>query len=374
MDDVNASIDDYAYCLVDNETVRLTLNLSTLPIVAIVLHAASVSLIIGAGAIANAIVLLLVIKDKRLRYTTSVISSLSIVLVDLLLIIFYHVMILANTLKRGWSYSSYEEYSMPSCRAYGLISIFLIYVRWTAIALMTIDRFFTVVFPFRYKKFNKIFLTIGTILVWLVPAVLAGILGIPIVSATFRANLPTCLPSCINVEFITTCKLLNGGVFTINFLIGSALPLVLYIWMYLISKKLISSYKLGNSAEQPRRVTVGSLTSQVNTFMREKKALVTVFLIFITVTFTSIPTYAILLVRQIDICLFFKIPIEVHLICVNIFLISAALDPIILMRTSDFRNALKDLLCGKCKAKVTSSSSLSHSDNNAKVASDTSSV
>ena len=342
-DPSNYSILDYGLCTVDNETVYNFFNLSKVHHVAIALQMTFISVVIAGGIVGNVAVIFLVLKDKRLRYR-SVLASLSIVFVDLLLSIFYHGVILTNTLMRGWSYG---EESYNSCRIYGILTTYLIYVRWIALSLIVTDRFLTVRFPFRYERHSRAFLATVSVLLWLVPAILAGFFPLPIVGVTFRANVPTCLPSCNNTDYQLLCKLLNAAALTIVVFFGGVVPPVLYCWMYHKGRKMRAMYTLGKLS---LAVTSGialrdNTPAQADKSSKEHQALLTLFLIFLSVFLTSLPSYFFLLLRQISICAFFRTPIYLHFVISDIFIISTALDPIILMRNQDFRIAVKKLLC-----------------------------
>ena len=342
----NSSLVDYANCSSDNETDLLWLNLSTTSEAVVILHASFISLVIIASALGNSLVLLLVLKDRRLRHR-SILASLNVTVVDFLLAVFYHGVILSNTLLRRWSYG---RDNVDVCNTYGLLSTYIIYVRWIALAFMATDRFLSVKFPFKYRTYSYVFLLLGTFAVWLIPSVLVGIVA-PLQSPSFRSNIPTCIPTCNNVDHPIPCRLLVITTFTTVLVLGGVLPSALYTWMYFKAKKLKTTYSLGKAGSPS---TIDNITSQMNSFFRERRAMLTVFLIFLTVLLTSLPSYLLLLIRQINLCIFFKIPIVVHFIITDIFLLSTALDPVILMRTSDFRNALKELVLKRPKCRQTS--------------------
>ena len=358
----NYSILDYGSCTVDNETVYNFFNLSKVHHVAIALQMTFISVVIAGGIVGNVAVIFLVLKDKRLRYR-SVIAGLSIVFVDLLLSIFYHGIILTNTLMRGWSYG---EESYNSCRTYGILTTYLLYVRWIALNVIVTDRFLTVKFPFQYERHSRVILVTITVLLWLVPAILAGFFALPIVGVTFRANVPTCLPSCNNTDYQLLCKLLNAAALTIVVFFGGVVPPVLYCWMYHKGRKMRAMYTLGKLS---LTVTSGialrdNTPAQADKSSREHQALLTLFLIFLSVFLTSLPSYFFLLLRQISICAFFRTPIYFHFVISDIFIISTALDPIILMRNQDFRIALKELICKRTPFCISDTPSLLTLPNN----------
>lgn len=330
----------------------LFINLTKTNDVTITLHAAIVGLFIGLGLIGNIAVLILVLKDKRLRHR-SIIASLNIVIVDIFLTIFYHGVILTNTLSREWSYIGYTDDVEAMCRLYGTVTTFLIDVRWCTIGLLTLDRFLTVRYPFRYEKYSVIFLLLSILMSWLIPLTASGLLAVPLVGYTFRANIPTCLPSCLLADN-SFCKLLNTGIIIIMFIIGCLLPLLLYLWMYWKARKLRVKYTLGQIAVTATAgIAVSNSSFNLNEKVnKDKRAMITILLIFLTIFFTSSPQFLFFLLRQISICTFFKIPIEVHFIVTDIFLLSTTLDPIVIMRNQDFRIVLYELIHGSVLCRV----------------------
>ena len=321
--------------------------------VVIAVHSFILSAIILVGVCANAFVLCLVAKDKRLRYR-SVIASLSVVVVDFLLTIFFHGVALTSTLLKKWAYGD-DDFSI--CRMYSIMSSYFIFVRWIALALIATDRFLTVRFPFHYQRHSKKFLIILTLLVWGCPIIIAGILSSPFLKPTFQANIPTCLFSCVNQH--KGCIFVRVFVFTATLIVGGVVPSVLYTWMYRRGRKLRVKHTLGQFA---LRIATSAIIQEAlppfNEVRKERQTLFTLILLYLTVLLTSLPQYLVLLLRGISICAFFSIPIYIHFIISDIFFLSTALDPIVIMRTRDFRIAIRDIFC-KRKKNIPFSPSLS---------------
>ena len=348
----NDSILDYGWCKDDNETIMKYYNLSEVHPVVIAVHSFILSAIILVGVCSNAFVLFLVAKDKRLRYR-SVIASLSIVVVDFLLTIFFHGVALTSTLLKKWAYGD-DDFSI--CHMYSIMSSYFIYVRWIALGLIATDRFLTVRFPFHYQRHSQKFLIILTLLVWGCPIILSTILSIHFRPA-FRANIPTCLSTCVNQH--KGCRYFNLALFTGTLIIGGVVPSVLYTWMYRRGRKLRVKHTLGQFALQIATTTViQEELPTLNEVGKERQTLFTLILLYSTVLLTGLPQYLVLFVRGISICAFFSIPIYIHFIISDIFFLSTALDPIVIMRTRDFRIAIKDIFC-KRKENILLSESLS---------------
>ena len=337
---VEQGILDYALCENGNGTVLSFFNLSIVSSAEIYFHATVLSGIIVFGLCANAMVLLLVACDKRLRYR-STFAALNIVLVDFLLTIFYHGVALTSLFQKEWAYGMDD---VEVCRFYSFMSPYFIYVRWIALSLICVDRFLTVRFPFHYERHKKLLLLALTALVWCIP-VLFGMALLLVGTPTFRTNVPTCLVSCVNKNS-RLCGALAILLFTFTFIIGGLIPSILYTWMYRKGRALRPKLVMGTfSAHTVATAVAGTnITPQSsNEVSRERRTLTTLILLYLTVLLTSIPQYLLIFLRGVYICAFFKIPISVHFIVSDIFFLSTALDPIVLMRTQDFRRAFRQL-------------------------------
>ena len=341
-DDIDgAGILDYTVCTVNgNETTLSFYNLSVVSSTVIYIHATLLTCIIILGVCGNTLILLLVVCDKRLRYRSTFVA-LNIVFVDFLLTIFYHGVALIGLFQREWPYGSDD---VEICRFYSFMSPYFIYVRWIALSLISVDRFLTVRFPFHYEKHKTLFLIILTVLVWCIPTLFGAALLI-VGKPTFRANVPTCIVSCVNESRL--CRPLNILLFSITFIIGGFIPSVLYTWMYRKGRRLNPRIKMGTFAVHLVAGAIGKpdiVRSSVNEVNREQKTLTTLILLYLTVLLTSLPQYLFVLLRGIRVCVFFKIPIIVQFVVSDIFFLSTALDPIVLMRNQDFRRAFHDVV------------------------------
>lgn len=79
--------------------------------------------------------------------------------------------------------------------------------------------------------------------------------------------------------------------------------------------------------------------------IRERQAMITFVIIFTALVITQLPLYILATSRRRD--YYPDIPIWVHLIGVNLYLLAPALDPIIIMRNIDFKKALSKMCLSK---------------------------
>ena len=132
---------------------------------------------------------------------------------------------------------------------------------------------------------------------------------------------------------------------------GAVLPSVYYTWMYYRGRRLKAVTHLGRLAVH---LSTGAVIEQPiavpDNQTQERRALLTLFLLYISVLITSLPIYIIILTRRANRCAFFSIPIYVQFAFSGVFLLSTFLDPLVLMRNQDFRQAMKKLF--RCKSKT----------------------
>ena len=307
-------------------------------VVPVAIHATVIGLIIVASVVLNSLVLILVARNKTLRYQ-SIMASLSIVVADLLITGVFHLSSFLSLMTRTWAYSSAD-----SCQAFSILGLYLVYVRWAVLGVVAVDKFCNVRFPFRYSKYSKKILIVLTALAWFVPAVFASLNFFPN-DYSFRANVPMCIVACLASERTQFCNVFNTGALSLSIIWGGVLPSILYSWMYYRGYRLKRAVKVLGQLAVNVSAGVVELQPMANTEQsKETRAFCTLVLLFLTNLFTSIPQYVVLWLRPVDLCVFFRIPLIVHFLVTEIFLMSVFLDPIMIMRNKDFRTAFKKTL------------------------------
>ena len=313
-------------------------------VVPVAIHATVIGLIIVASVVLNSLVLILVARNKTLRYQ-SIVASLSIVVADLLITVIFHLSSFLSLMTQTWVYSSAD-----SCEAFSVLGLYLVYVRWAVLGVVAVDKFCNVRFPFRYSKYSKKILIALTVLAWFVPAVFSCLNFYPS-EYSFRGNVPMCIVACLASERTQFCNVFNTGALSLAIIWGGVLPSILYSWMYYRGYRLKKAVKvLGQLAVNVSAGVVELQPMANNTEQsKETRAFITLVLLFLTNLFTSIPQYVFLWLRPFDLCVFFRIPLPVHFLVTEIFLMSVFLDPIMIMRNKDFRMAFKKTLLVRTK-------------------------
>lgn len=327
----------------DNETESLAgcRSLDEAPQWALGIYAVLVAAIILATVVGNGLVLLLVLRYKRLRCRT-VLISLSVTIADVLFALTFHLPILVSVTLQRWPFVD------AGCIAFSYLGLDFLITRWLIMGMLAIDRFCTVRFPFSYQKYSKWVLLTLTAIAWVLPVLLSVPSLDGLFNNTFRTNLGTCLPDCHANDKIRLCKLYFTGYLSLSFIFGGLLPILLYVWLYRRARKLRpSTLTLGAMTIQAARgVVIHQPMAQLGDVRRDVRAIFTFIIIFVTFLVTGLPAYVLQIVRAVTspgvIC---SIPELVTYLVYALLLSSTALDPLVIMRDQDFRHCLKDLLC-----------------------------
>ena len=354
-----------------------------------VLHGILGSTLLLCNTICSCAVILAISFNKKLHYPSAV-MYLGLVIADLILSAIWLAQVITYLIAGRW------QLGEGGCIHFGMILVWMLYVRWCEIAAVTFDRFLVAVLPFaKYKMFHKRFLVAATILAWVAPAllVLPSVFGFG--NLSFRPQLSACTVYC---EQNYSCVGYYAMLFLIFQIIGVVLPFVLYVILYCIGRrkkrKQNSSTLLGtaqasinthNNIIQLKTITrtVINRDHQVTTTVTAKipgqvryaksaencstdvessnssphllnqlernssttttTSFRTSLSIFVTMIVTHIPIYCTSLLEHFG-NLYVSIPLVVHLSAVYTFLLGVLINSIIIMRSKDFRQ-VKFLAC-----------------------------
>lgn len=307
-------------------------DLHEVPVPLLGFHASVIAVIVSATLVGNGLILVLVARYKSLR-SRSVIASLSLILADIFWGLCYHFPALVSASAAGWQFGN------TGCSVFGLLSIEFLLTRWLVMAVVCIDRFCTVRFPFSYAKYSKCILVVLITTAWILPFIFAFLPAISKLSqGVFRPNIPTCLYSCES----PVCQLYYGVVVSFSFVIGAIVPTILYIWLYRKARLLRpTAVVLGHMALQ----TANGPENNQHHFEWWSRGHLTFVLILVTLVLTSLPAYLMQIFRAADYEDWCRIPISVHFVVQLVFFLSTALDPLMIMRDRDFRRCLKHMFC-----------------------------
>ena len=293
-----------------------------------IFHGVFMGAILLANLILNSTVLAMVYKYKQLR-RKSVLVTLGLVLADMSCGVVWVFQAEASTIAGEWPFSD------TTCTVFAYFYLTLLFVRWCEVLAFTSDRFCQILFPFWYQRWCYWLIAISTIVAWLVPALTSlptTILGF----ASFYLTLTACSVNCDLSDTNEGCSQGVIALFAIYIAIGSIIPTIMYITIYLYGWRKKTNMKrklsMGTGEGLPKRGTDGENFMQK--FSKERRALMTCLLVFITNISTTTLIYITTALRSRDT----EIPLEVHYLAMYLFLIGTALDPLVIMRTKDFRD------------------------------------
>ena len=325
-----------------------------------VVHGVLMSLFLVCSFTGNLIVVLLVATHKKLRYG-AIVVCLGIVVADLLVGLTWTLQSLTGTIAGEW------PFGQTACTVMGILWVWVLYARWLEIAVVSLDRFFTIIFTFSYSRFNKPLMIILTILAWVLPALLRVIPGILTFGEyKFTLSFTTCSVNCLNTP---DCGSFYVGLYTSFIVVGGVLPTILYTIMYCIDrrKRAVMNSRLGtiqvsdssttengheptnnmetskdmSSGTQDRTPVQQSSTDALRD--RDRRALITIAILFVSLLVTQIPLVLTTWLAQRP-EIYRQIPVHVHFVVTYIFLISTILNPIVIMRNKDFKDAIAQVL------------------------------
>lgn len=342
-----------------------------------VLHGTNLTILLLATVAGNSFLLVLVLSHKTLQ-SRSVLISLSLVAADLLITVAWSIQGLANVIAGSCPFGE------VGCTILGALTNIGIYARWCIIALITVERFCKILFPFCYARYSKPLLIILSILCWVIAittAVIPTLAGAG--TFMFRLEYSSCIATC-GSNSSDGCLQFYIVLYGLFLSIGGILPMILYFMLCIIGHR--KAYKMkhiqlgtftaaaGESAVG-QSSTGGSATREIATATGgentttlpksskqestgseetsstsrssssswggalEKKILITFFMIFVNVFVTQLPIYTTSALRSSEET-YSKIPIAVHLLFVQIYLLGSVLDPMLIMRNKDFRDVI----------------------------------
>ncbi len=272
-------------------------------------------ILLSLGGVFNCVIVWAVVKSKKL-WTIDVAISLQIVAISLLTIAVVLFPGLVNIAAGDWVFGAY------SCSILGFVEHTLRSARRSLMVALALDRFLLVFFPFKYPKYHvkAVLLLVGV--AW-VGTILFRIVGLPgildcytLASANiFCTYVARCSPSCAIFGY-TDFVLIHAPFYI--------LPTILYLAMYIKSKKIASSSS----------VPANSLSSS--------PAHATFFLLFVTSCACYLPNIASILVLQIVVAIQGYSPllgIMLFTLSHSVFLL-VVVDAIVLFRNRDIKAAI----------------------------------
>lgn len=333
----------------------------------LVVHGAGLSVLLALSIAGNSLVLGLVLCNKVLQYR-SVLSSLGLVVADMLLALTW------TTQSLGVIIAGESPFGATGCSILGNLTNTSIYARWCIIAVITVERFWCILWPFSYARWSKPVLIMLSILSWVVAiaTIVPWLAGLG--SYQFRRVYSACIIACRPND--TACFQFYITIYGAFLCFGGVLPMVLYLLLCIIGQR--KTYKMRHITLGTNKPPLQDVQESVNAAIKqqdrnsqtsqtdapspystddyrhrqdptsssssrgrqvERKILITFFMIFINVLITQLPIYITSALRSKE-EVFETIPLIVHFIIVHIYLLGPVLDPLLIMRNKDFQDVL----------------------------------
>ena len=285
------------------------------------------------GVSLNLLVLLLILRFKKLQNIT-IILAFQVSASDLVNAVIVFPTSAANAIVDRYVFTG-------MCTAIGIV---VFHMRIATIYLMfvlAIDRFLTVFTPFWYQRWRKrvvIMLSLGA---WIVSFIIALIPVKGILDCySFQRHTWACVPStgCSNknacsVYNSTSIALSNGC---------NVISLILYFIMFCKARQLRS--KIRTLQKSSANCEAGMKDAVTESFRRERRANVTFFLLFLSLTGVSIPPFLFFVVGNPIITALNVVPPPAYIIAGIIgramYPLLTIVDPIVIMRNQDFKEVM----------------------------------
>lgn len=301
-----------------------------------VFHGVFMMIILTVSLGLNFTVLALIIKYKKLRNK----SVLGLIIADILMSSVWIFEGEASTIAGEWPFGD------MACSVLSYFYVTLLFVRWLEVLAFTTDRFCQILFPFWYQRWSTALLICSTLLAWILPAVLSiphAALGL----TSYYLSLTACSVNCGDDLSCSRGIIALFGVFILT---GGIAPTVMYIIVYFYGRQKTKSMRfqlrMGTGEGIPRSTSYDKGTAKFLNILHKKKAITTCLLVFITNVITNIPLYVTSSLRNQE-HIYRHIPIWLHFVIMYIFLMGPVLDPVVVMRTRDFRKTIHKIICCK---------------------------
>ena len=293
-----------------------------------VLHSIAYLIIAISGSFLNSLLITLIATNKKLQ-TLSFWISLQIVIMDLLLSVIICMSGFVNSVANQWVFGEHL------CDIAGLMLVLFSRVRTLLMFVFVLDRFLSVFIPFHYPKLQVQVVSILSVVVWLF-SLSVGLVQLSQVMDCYTYNVEIYLCT-FSLRCGQNCALL------FNLFVGFIVIPAILSTIVLYTILLLKAIKVAKAI--PSTIT--------STHEKEKKAIITYFLLFISVIVTFVPASIV----HTLITIFYRsspIPSAFHVtsvICTFVFLLLPVTDPLVIMRHRDVIEAIKGIrikLVKKC--------------------------
>ena len=263
--------------------------------------------------IANGIVLLITITQRKSWKQSSTIFFTSLILAHLVMTLLYMPFYIISLAAGEWIFGSTDEEKKGTCYFSVFIYWYAMLVIAVTVAAISFDRFLFIVKPHLHKRFMRPWVAlILTIIIWILAAPLST------VHFSHQYSFDYCTSKSISISFIIYVILLSGT--TVGII------LVTSVWTFCFTCRFINNQ---------------SVTAGESVYASRKKRLFGIFgSMFIVYIICFIPGILYFILN-----LFIEVPMEVDIVAIICFLFITVANPIV---QAYFRPEIKIVLLSRC--------------------------
>ena len=288
------------------------------------------------GVFLNLLVLLLILRFKKLQNITFILAF-QVSACDLINATLIFPTSAANAIADRYVFSGL-------CTTIGIIVFYMRIARIYLMFVLAVDRFLTVFKPFWYQRCRKRVIIILSLGAWILSFIVALIPVKGLLDCySFQRHTWACVPStgCLNekacsVYNSTSIALSNGC---------NVVSLLLYFIMFCKARQLRN--KIRTLQKSSAKCEAGMRDAVTESLRRERRANVTFFLLFLTLTGVSIPPFLFFVVGNPIITTLNVVPPPAYIIVGIIgratYPLLTIVDPIVIMRNQDFREVIRKI-------------------------------
>ncbi len=275
----------------------------------------------------TAFIIFLIIKFKHLQQTTFFLA-LQVVISDFLFALFRPAAVI-STIDGQWSIG------IQTCNISGGVFAFLFQLRQWIMFVFVCDRFFTVYMPFRYNRHRRKVILILYLTV-LAIAIVGAVLHTTLDCFSFSRVVWLCVSpvdeTCPNFEL---CQLFAITSITLGQIVGSVVPMVMYIALFMKAKKVRN------------RIIPSGTQEDAEQSKRDQKANITFFTLFLSLIGINTPSFIVFFVINLIFVPLGVQPPEALLVVLSllqeVYILLPVIDSIAIMRNPEMRKAIKML-------------------------------
>ena len=318
-------------CTIPTEELAL-LEFAAISKVSVLLEGIVILLIYLVAFILNLFIGAVILTTKSLRQQRPLVLALQLISLNLLQALTWAPTAFVTGITGSWLLGGFV------CKVIGFASLGLATYRWFVMFILCLDRFLSIYAPFKYPKFANAFtaMLIGVCLLFssvhsLLPLLGFGCYAFSALTLSCNLTWTECQSVICNLYYI----FVSASVFTL----GGTVPLVMYVMMLRLAWKFRHSGEIGTlegCEDRPRRAQI---------IKSEQRAMITFFVLFVTLVGLTLPFYSALLVNQVGTAfgLSIRLNVELFYLILDIYLLLPIGDAVVIAWNRDITKRIAEI-------------------------------